>query len=83
MVVYSWYRFVDQPALADADLDAPERARLQAVVEKLQAQWTPEREYLPPPNSGALAKLDPALIVKPPRGLERGFVPIALRQSKR
>ena len=83
VVVYSWYRFVDQPALQDADLDAEEKARLQSVAEKLQAQWTAEREYLPPPNSGTLAKLDPALIVKPPRGLEHGYVPIAQRQTKR
>jgi hypothetical protein len=83
VLLYSWYRFVDQPALQDADLGPAEKARLQSVVEKLQAQWTAEREYLPPPDSGVLAKLDPALLVQPPRGLEHGCVPVAVRQSPR
>jgi hypothetical protein len=83
VVRYSWYRFVDQPALQDADLSEAEKVRLQALVEKLQAQWTSEREYMPPPAMGTLAAIDPALIVKPPRGLELGYVPIAVRQSQR
>ena len=45
--------------------------------------WTREREYLPPPTTGTLAELDPALIVTPPAGLEVGYVPIAIRQEKR
>jgi hypothetical protein len=83
VVSYAWFRFVDQPALADADLSAAEKTALQARIEKLQAQWTAEREYLPPPRAGELARLDPALLLKPPPGLGPGFVPIALRQSKR
>ncbi len=83
VVVYSWYRFVDQPALQDADLGEAEKQQLQALFEKLQAQWTPECEYMPPPSAGTLAALDPALLVTPPRGLERGCVPIAVRQSRR
>jgi hypothetical protein len=30
---------------------------------------------------GALAKLDPAQIVQPPKGFEIGYVPIATRQE--
>ena len=81
VVLYSWYRFIDQPALQDADLSAAEKVRLQAIVEQMHARWTPQLEYLPPPGMGTLATLDPALVVKPPRGLEVGYVPIVIRQS--
>jgi hypothetical protein len=81
VVRYSWYRFVDQPALQDADLSAADKLRLQSIVEQIHARWTPNLEYIPPPGQGALAALDPALLVKPPHGLEVGYVPIAVRQS--
>ncbi|MDR3689534.1 MAG: hypothetical protein P4L46_09160 [Fimbriimonas sp.] len=81
VVTYSWYRFIDQPALQDADLSAGERERLQIIAEKIQANWTLNKEYLPPPKVGRLVEIDPALIVKPPKGLEVGYVPIAIRQS--
>ncbi len=81
LVTYYWYRFVDQPSLQDADLSASDRRRLQAVVEKLQAHWTSEREYMAGPTMGTLATLDPALLVKPPKGLEVGYVPIVVRQT--
>ncbi|MCC7376915.1 MAG: hypothetical protein IT581_19810 [Verrucomicrobiales bacterium] len=81
VVTYSWYRFADQPALLNADLTAEERERLQSRVEKLQRKWTKDREYLPPPASGRLADLDPALLVTPPPGMEAGFVPIVTRQE--
>jgi hypothetical protein len=81
IVTYYWYRFIDQPALRDADLSEAEKSRLQAIVEKIHAQWTLKKEYIPPPKIGVPAALDPALIVKPPRGLEIGYVPIAVRQS--
>ena len=82
-VLYSWYRFIDQPSLQDADLDDAQRLRLQSAVEKIHAQWTPDRDYLPPPASGAIAVLDPALLVKPPPGLEIGYVPIVTGQLLR
>jgi len=81
VVTYYWYRFIDQPSLHDADLTDAERTRLQAVAEKIQARWTLQKEYLPPPRRGTLASLDPALLVKPPHGLEIGYVPIAVRQA--
>ena len=83
VVTYSWYRFIDQPALQDADLSDAEKNRLQAIVEKIHSNWTNNKEYLPPPGMGSLAMLDPALIVKPPKGLEIGYVPIVTRQSAR
>ncbi len=81
VVTYWWYRFIDQPSLQEAGLSEAEKESLQAAVEKIHARWTPDREYLPPPRMGALAALDPALVVTPPAGLEVGHVPIATRQS--
>lgn len=81
VVTYSWYRFVDQPSLQDADLNEEEKIRLQAVVEKIHAQWTMDKEYLPAPGMGTLATLDAALMVTPPKGLETGYVPIVTRQA--
>lgn len=83
IATYSWYRFADQPALQNADLSVEEREQLQERVEKLHREWTKDREYLPPPQSGSLASLDPAVIVEPPAGLEAGYVPIVTRQGKR
>ena len=82
-VTYYWYRFIDQPALQDADLSDAEKTRLQAVAEKIHSNWTSNKAYMSPPSTGALTTLDPALIVRPPKGLEVGYVPIAVRQSMR
>ena len=81
VVTYAWYRFVDQPAIRNANLSDDERNRLQARIEKLHRHWPIDRDYLPPPARGELARLDPALIVTPPPGLEAGYVPIAIRQA--
>ena len=81
VVTYSWYRFADQPAMLNADLTPAEREQVQQRVEKLHRAWTKDRNYLTPPDSGALASIDPALILTPPKGLEAGYVPIATRQE--
>jgi hypothetical protein len=81
VVTYHWFRFVDQPALLNADLSDSEREQLQKRVELLHGTWTRDREYLPAPTLGELASLDPSLIVKPPKGLEVGYVPIVTRQA--
>jgi len=81
VVTYYWYRFADQPALLNADLTDKEREALQSRVEKLHRNWKKDRDYLAPPAIGKLADIDPALIVKPPPGLEAGYVPIATRQA--
>jgi len=83
VVTYWWYRFIDQPSMQDADLSEAEKEHLQAVVEKIHRAWTMEKDYLPPPGIGTLATLDSALIVKPPKGLEIGYVPIVTRQASR
>jgi len=80
-LTYYWYRFADQPALLNANLSDNEREEIQRRVELLHRNWTKDREYLPPPMTGQLAFLDPALIVTPPKGMEIGFVPIVTKQG--
>lgn len=81
-VTYAWYRFADQPALQNADLSEAERERLQHRVERIHRGWRKDRDYLPPPERGKLARLDPALFVEPPKGFEVGYVPIVTRQGR-
>ena len=50
-------------------------------MEEIHAKWTPDKEYIPPPENGKLAEIDSALILKPPKDLEVGYVPIALKQT--
>lgn len=80
-ITFYWYRFADQPALQNADLTAAEREAIQKRVEKIHRSWTQNRNYLPSNSVGRLASIDPALIVKPPKGLEVGYVPIVTRQE--
>lgn len=80
-ITYSWYRFVDQPALQNLGLSAARKAKLQAAIERMHARWRANGNYIPPPSSGVLATLDTALLVTPPRGLEVGYVPIVTRQE--
>jgi len=81
VVIYSWYRFVDQPSLQQYHWSAEKKAKLQALVEKLHASWPIDRDYMAPPARGKLVALDAALIVNPPEGLEVGYVPIVTRQA--
>ncbi|HWD41307.1 MAG TPA: hypothetical protein VG944_20855 [Fimbriimonas sp.] len=81
VVTYFWYRFIDQPSLQNAGLSSAEKTRLQSLVEKIQRHWTPDKQYMAPPDRSELAALDSALIVKPPKGLEIGYVPVAVRQD--
>ena len=81
LVTYSWYRFIDQPSFQQYAWSAPKRARLQALVEKIHREWPIDRNYMPPPTTGRLVTLDPALLVTPPEGMEVGYVPIVTRQE--
>ena len=81
-ITYYWYRFVDQPALQHLHLSKAEKARLQAMAERIQANWPITRNYMAPPSQGKLATLDSALIVTPPRGMKLGYVPIVTRQQE-
>jgi hypothetical protein len=81
VVTYYWYRFVDQPSLQSAGLSSETKARLQRLVETMHANWTPDKAYMAPPSRGRLASIDTALLVKPPKWLEKGYVPVAIRQD--
>ncbi len=81
VVTYSWYRFVDQPSFQQYDWNAEKKAKLQAFVEKIHANWPIDRDYMAPPSRGNLVTLDPALLVTPPKGLEIGYVPIVTHQE--
>lgn len=83
VVTYAWYRFVDQPSFQQYPWSAEKKAKLQALVERLHANWPIDRDYLAPPTRGKLVSLDPALLVKLPPGLEIGFVPLVTRQEKK
>jgi len=83
-VTYVWYKFIDQPALQQYKSVWTEamRADLQAIVEKIQKNWTPDKEYMPAPRGGKpLVAIDAGLLVTPPAGLEIGYVPIVTRQE--
>ncbi len=82
-VTYCWYRFADQPAMLNAGLTDAERAEAQRRVELVHRAWTKDRDYIARPTTGTLASIDPALIVTPPKGMEVGFVPIAVRQERK
>jgi hypothetical protein len=81
IVTYYWYRFIDQPSFQQYGWSDEKKANLQTFVEKLHETWPIDRDYMPPPGRGELATLDSALIVKPPKGLEVGYVPIVTHQS--
>ncbi len=81
VVTYYWYKFADQPSLQSLHLSGEEKNELQKRVELLQANWTINGEYMPPPSEGKLAAIDNAIIVNPPKGLEIGYVPIVTRQE--
>ncbi len=81
VVKYYWYRFIDQPAMQSIGLSDADKAQLQSLVEKLHRSWTTHQEYMPVNKVGKLASLDGALLVRPPKGLEFGYVPIVIRQS--
>ena len=83
LVTYHWYRFVDQPSFQQYAWSEEKKAKLQAFVEKLHANWPIGRDYMAPPTRGKLASFDPALLVTPPPGLEVGYVPIVTRQTAR
>ncbi len=79
-VTYRWYKFVDQPMLARYNLTEDEKAKMQALVEKMQREWA-SNPLQAAPSGGTLAKFDQGLLVKPPAGMEYGYVPIVVRQE--
>ena len=83
VVTYAWFRFVDQPSFQQYGWSPERKAALQSLVEKIHAEWPIDRNYMPPPTSGELVSLDPALLVTPPAGMEIGYVPIVTGQIAR
>ena len=79
-VTYAWYRFIDQPVFQQYHWDEGRKQRLQKLVAEIHARWGIDRDYMPPPSAGSLVRLDPALIVTPPAGMETGYVPIVVGQ---
>lgn len=80
-VTYAWYRFVDQPAFQAFTWTDQEKKAIQTKVERFHERWPIDRDYIPPPSSGELVSVDPAMVVMPPPGLEAGYVPIVLHQA--
>lgn len=81
-VTYYWYKFINQPSIVRANLPNDQLQKLQERIELIHTHWKSDQEYLEPPSTGKLVSLDPNLIVKPPLGLEIGYVPIVSRQEK-
>jgi len=83
-VTYYWYRFIDQPSLQQYKnvwSDSVKNA-MQSLIEKIHENWTIDNQFMPLPGNGkSLVPIDPALIVKPPKGFEAGYVPIVTRQE--
>lgn len=83
-VGYRWYRFVDQPGLQQQKLSETEKAFMQKRVEALHRMMpTPVSKWINGRNAEAegLARVEPAAIATPPRGLEVGYVPLVLYQG--
>ncbi|MFZ6819011.1 DUF4214 domain-containing protein [Undibacterium sp. Ji22W] len=79
---YFWYRFVDQPSLQGFGWSEAEKSRLQAIVEKIHTNWKSNTEFMAAQTIGDLATLDSALFVTPPKGMEIGYVPVVIKQTK-
>ena len=80
-VTYSWYKFIDQPSFQQYRWSLDKKQKLQALVEALHANWKIDLTYMSPPSVGKLASLDPALLVKPPKNMKIGYVPIVTEQE--
>jgi hypothetical protein len=77
---YVWVKFIDQIAITRLNLSAAVLQRMQAWVESLHERSGVNGITIPGPTGGQLATIDPAQIVTPPAGLEKGYVPIVIRQ---
>ena len=78
---YTWYRFVDQPALAALDLTAKQKTDLQTIVEQIHTEGGQQTEFIEPPSQGNLVELQQEVLVEPPAGAEVGWVPVVISQT--
>ena len=79
-VTYRWYKFVDQPSLQRFVMNTAEKAGIQGAIEKMQKEWN-NFAMMKDPTVGSLISFDKSLLVKPPKGLEVGYVPIVVKQK--
>jgi hypothetical protein len=63
-VTYAWYRFIDQPVFQQYHWDDARKQRLQKLVAEIQAHWTIDQNYMPPPSAGAGKKVKERLADK-------------------
>ena len=83
-ITYYWYKFIDQPSMQQYSRvwSHSMKAELQLIIQKIHGKWGVNQEYMPAPRDGKpLVKIDPALLVSPPKGLEIGYVPIVTAQD--
>ena len=85
-VAYRWYRFCDQPGLQQVLKSQTERDFIQKRVTSLHKmlgekegndRWVKRRGA----TAQGIARIDDAAVVAPPKGMEHGFVPIALYEG--
>lgn len=80
-VTYYWYRFIDQPVFQQYAWTLEKKEALQGMIEQIHENWTKDKSYIPELTEGNLVALDDNLIVTPPAGMEKGYVPIVVRQE--
>tara|TARA_B100002052_G_scaffold108670_1_gene100190 strand:+ start:210 stop:1046 length:837 start_codon:yes stop_codon:yes gene_type:complete len=81
VVRYTWYRFVDQPAIAALGLSESQKERLQGLAERIHAQWNQQAVFIQPPSAGNLVQVQDEVLVNPPKGAEVGWVPVVISQT--
>ncbi len=80
VVTYAWFRFIDQPSIralgwSAADLDRLQKRSRSCTRGGTEACYRHQAE-------ATLVALDTALLARPPRDKQKGYVPIAIRQSE-
>lgn len=81
IVEYVWVKFIDQPGIDALNLSNFEKTKLQEFVVDFHKAWSKQNEFLSGPTRGKLAAFDGSLLVKPPSGMEYGFVPLVIGQT--
>uniref|UniRef100_A0A0G4GUG0 Uncharacterized protein n=1 Tax=Chromera velia CCMP2878 TaxID=1169474 RepID=A0A0G4GUG0_9ALVE len=83
-VAWRWYKFVDQPTLQRLNLSEEQKSYLQTRIETLHDMLGQNNRRWQKTKVAArvgLAILDPASLVTPPPGMEKGFVPYTIYEG--
>lgn len=82
-VGYKWYKFTEQPGLQQAMLTSTERDYMQGRIETLHKMMGRTSRWMNAKGAvdEGLAIIDEGALVTPPKGLEYGYVPIALYEG--